>query len=97
MNNITTIIAIITSITGLIGAIGGIFTALWKLFKKIDSIQEEFKENTLATLRLVIINEHIPLEERINAGRKYINMGGNGAIRKIVMKLEDEEADKIMK
>lgn len=89
-------IAIISAVIGLLGTIGGLFVGLWKIFKKIDSIQDEFKENTLATLRLTIINEHLPEEERINSGRKYIEMGGNGAIKKLVLKLEDEAVDHLI-
>lgn len=89
-------IATISAVIGLLGTIGGLFVGLWKIFKKIDSIQDEFKENTLATLRLTIINEHLPEEERINAGRKYIEMGGNGAVKKLVLKLEDEAVDHLI-
>lgn len=89
-------IATISAVIGLLSTIGGLFVGLWKIFKKIDSIQDEFKENTLATLRLTIINEHLPEEERIGAGRKYIEMGGNGAIKKLVLKLEDEAADHLL-
>ena len=89
-------IATISAVMGLLSTIGGLFVGLWKIFKKIDSIQDEFKENTLATLRLTIINEHLPEEERISAGRKYIEMGGNGAIKKLVLKLEDEAADHLL-
>ena len=89
-------IATISAVMGLLSTIGGLFVGLWKIFKKIDSIQDEFKENTLATLRLTIINEHLPEEERICAGRKYIEMGGNGAIKKLVLKLEDEAADHLL-
>ncbi len=89
-------IATISAVIGLLSTIGGLFVGLWKIFKKIDSIQDEFKENTLATLRLTIINEHLPEEERIKAGRKYIEMGGNGAIKKLVLKLEDEAVNHLI-
>lgn len=90
------LIGLIAAGIGSLSTIGGLFIGLWKIFKKIDSIQDEFKENTLATLRLTIINEHLPTEEKVIAGRKYIDLGGNGAVKKLVMKLEEESANHLL-
>lgn len=77
----------IIEIAALIAAITSIVTAIWKIYKlasKISKRVEEFekglKTNTLSTLRLVIINDDMPLQERINAGEEYVKLGGNGAI-----------------
>lgn len=89
-------INIFSAIAGAIGIIFSFFIAIWKLFKKIDTIQEEFTENTIATLRLTIVNEHLPMDERIHAGEKYISMGGNGSVKKIVNQLIEEHADELI-
>lgn len=80
---------IITAIITIVGFLGSI----WRLFKKINSFQETLNYNTITTLKLVIINENIPLDERVLAGERYIALGGNGAIKKLVLKLTEDLAD----
>lgn len=89
-------ISIVTSFIAAGSAVIGVFGCMWRLFKKIDNIQEEFKENTIATLRLTIVNEHLPMDERIHAGEKYIAMGGNGSVKKMVQKLIDEHTEEML-
>ena len=80
---------IITAMLTILGFVGSI----WKLFKKINSFQETLNYNTITTLKLVVINENIPLDERVLAGERYIALGGNGAIKKLVLKLTEELAE----
>jgi hypothetical protein len=35
-------------------------------------------------------DEHLPIEERLSAGQRYIDLGGNGATRAYYEKLADE-------
>lgn len=72
--------------------IGSIVGIMWKLFKKINNFEETLNYNTVTTLKLLIINENIPLDERVIAGQRYIELGGNGAIKKLVEKLTEELA-----
>ena len=52
------------------------------------------KENYLNILRLVIMSEEMPLSERIAAGDKYIDLGGNGAVKhkyqELIKQLEEK-------
>lgn len=73
---------------------------LKSMFERLDKIDENIKEiNTrlakveVNDLKLIIMSEEIPIEERIEAGKKYIEMGGNGAI-KIHCKILAEEYEK---
>lgn len=93
METINEYLILISTVAGMVSTF---FIFIWKLFKRIDAIQEEFKDNTIATLRLVIVNEHLPIDERIKAGEKYISMGGNGSVKKIVKQLEEECADDML-
>lgn len=88
-NDIILMAEIATAILTLSGFIGGI----WKMFKKINDFQENLNYNTLISLKLLIINEQIPLDERVMAGEKYISLGGNGAIKQLVNKLTEELAN----
>lgn len=52
----------------------------------IPKIKEHCEANYLTGLRLTIMSETMPLGERIVAGKKYIEAGGNGAVRNYVEK-----------
>lgn len=62
--------------------IGFIIQALRKLngiLKKIDNIDDGVKHTQQDILRLALHSESLPIEERLNAGQKYVQSGGNGA------------------
>ena len=54
---------------------------------KVDKLVEHDKEQYLSILRLTIMNEDIPISERIIAGDKYIKAGGNGDVKKYYQKM----------
>lgn len=86
---------IVGAITVIIVAIRKIVKPLKELLKKIDTIDRHQRENYLMTLRLTICSEEIPLEERIAAGDKYVEMGGNGAVKhkyeELLKQLDEKE------
>lgn len=53
-----------------------------KLEKKVDTLVEHDKDQHLAILRLTIMSEEMPIAERIIAGKKYVDKGGNGEVKK---------------
>jgi hypothetical protein len=52
--------------------------------KEIPEIKKHCLENFLTGLRLTIMSNEMPLGERIIAGQKYIDEGGNGEVKKFV-------------
>lgn len=60
-----------------------------QLDDKVSEISDELKENSLETYKMVIMNDKIPLDERIKCGKKYIGLDGNGAIKRKVEELEE--------
>lgn len=58
-----------------------------KNVESIPSIEEHCRENYLTGLRLTIMSNDMPLGERISAGVKYLELGGNGDVKHF---LEDE-------
>ncbi len=68
-----------------LGVIGGVIGMFYKKIKSIlDTVREVRicqKEDSQCILRLTIMSEEMPLEERIAAGDKYIKNGGNGAVK----------------
>lgn len=64
---IITIGSVITAITTIVTAIVAIYKLVRSVEKKIDRFENNLADNTLNTLRLVIINEKMPLPERLRA------------------------------
>lgn len=56
-----------------------------KNVENIPSIEEHCRENYLTGLRLTIMSNDMPLGERIAAGVKYINLDGNGDVKKFLI------------
>lgn len=58
-----------------------------KLEEKVDKLADHDKEQYLSLLRLTIMSSEMPIGERIVAGHKYLERGGNGDVKKF---LEDK-------
>lgn len=56
-----------------------------KNVESIPKIEEHCRENYLTGLRLTIMNDNMPLGERIAAGIKYLELGGNGDVKKFLV------------
>lgn len=52
------------------------------LTTQVEEMKSHQKENYLGILRLEIMNEEMPVPERIIAGEEYIKNGGNGEVKK---------------
>lgn len=78
-------IILIGSVVTAVSANIGLGVAFYKFVRKwdkwIESKDRHDRENYLNILRLVIMSEEMPLSERIAAGDKYIELGGNGAVK----------------
>lgn len=61
-----------------------------RLEKKFEKIAEHDKEQFLAILRLTVTAENMPISERIIAGKKYIDNGGNGDVKQYYQELLKE-------
>ena len=48
---------------------------------EIEPLKQELRQNSLNTMKNTICNENIPLKERIEVGKEYIEHGGNGAVK----------------
>lgn len=96
MNYIELIIKIGACITAL-GIITGLVVKLWKHIKKfvnridnfvnmLDDLERHTKENYISLLRLTIMSNEMPIGERIMAGYKYLEAGGNGEVKSYLKK-----------
>lgn len=80
-------IDIIIKLAGCITAI----VLLWKSMnaivnfgKSLNDLKQHDKEQYLAILRLTIMSENMPIGERISSGIKYLELGGNGDVKKFL-------------
>lgn len=84
-------------IVALIGLCGTVLVTLVQniisnkqIKKQIQDIAEHTKENFLGLQRLTIMAEEMPIAERIIAGKKYIDAGGNGEVKSFYYNLIKE-------
>lgn len=82
IDNILVIASVITSLTVICSFMFKIYNFFRKLEKKYDEMNGLLKKNTLYVLKLAVLNEELPLIDRIHAGEQYIDLGGNGLIKK---------------
>lgn len=85
--------SIITSITIIVTATVKVLKMIKSLYTKLHEFQESIDENTMYTLKLVVLNENLDIEERISAGKRYLELGGNGFVHAVYNKLVEEEEE----
>lgn len=80
--------AIISAAGVIIGAIVAIWRIISKISKNIKDLNETLtdlkthsNENYMSLLRLTIMSHEMPIGERIVAGHKYLQNGGNGEVK----------------
>ena len=75
------IVALITSGLGFLGVIVANLLSHKSLKDDIKEIKEDSKEQSLSILRLTVMNNEMPISERLIAGKKYIDRHGNGDVK----------------
>lgn len=68
-----------------------------KMQNDIKLMHDELNENSLNTMKNSICNDSIPLSERVSIGQKYIEKGGNGAVKIRVHQLEEQYEKELKK
>ena len=92
----------IAFLSALIGGIEFLALRMRKYIKttmkdEIEPLKEELHRNSLNTMKNTICNDNIPLSERVSIGQKYIEKGGNGAIKIRVHQLEEQYEKELKK
>lgn len=102
---VMTLSQIIGALTVIIGAIVGVEKwtkgkiSSWLLkpvIDKVDNLSLKFDKMELDQLKLIIMSDEIPIEERLQAGERYLEKGGNGAI-KVHLHVLKEEYENLLK
>ncbi len=55
------------------------FLRKWEIW--VEETKEHSKDNYMSVLQLKIMSPFMPLTERIKAGDKYVELGGNGEVK----------------
>lgn len=91
---IADICSYLTIIVGLILSVKKITSPLKSINDRICKLEQYSQSDYMSTLRLTIMSEEMPLEERLAAGEKYVNEGGNGAVKAKYQLLIEEYKEK---
>ena len=106
MEFLKTIAEIITSLSVIIGGLitiekftkGKLTKWLQKpVMDKLEKFEKRMDKFEINQLKNIIMNDNIPLSERLEAGDRYIVLGGNGAIKVFYKKLKDDYYEKLEK
>lgn len=91
--------SVVTTIVTLLGLAWRAHIFLTKIEKKLSEYDDNLKQNTRQMLRLTLLSEDIPITDRIKAGKKYINLGGNGygelVYRRLLEELDNRDVKQI--
>lgn len=96
--DIIEIAGFITAIGVIIGAIIKIHKILSRMEHKFDEYDSILKENTMHILKMALLSEDLPITDRINAGKRYLELGGNGygkiIYNQLIKQIEEEQLNK---
>lgn len=96
--DIIEIAGFITAIGVVIGAIIKIHKILSRMEHKFDEYDSILKENTMHILKMALLSDDLPITDRINAGKRYLELGGNGygkiIYNQLIKQIEEEQLNK---
>ena len=73
--------AVAGAIAAMVAAARKIIAPIKDMHAKINKIAEHDHEQYLSILRLTVMSPEMPVSERLIAGKKYIDAGGNGDVK----------------
>lgn len=65
-------------------------TFITSIDNNLKTLIKHDDEQYLAILRLTVTSSDMPMSERLLAGKKYIDKGGNGDVKHLYHKLEEQ-------
>lgn len=88
----------VTAIAGIVAVAVAIIKVCHKVVKFITSLEQNVdtlivhdKSQYKAILRLTVTADHMPMSERLLAGKEYVEeLGGNGDIKKLYKELQKQ-------
>lgn len=70
--------AIVSALIVIVGTCWKTFNMCHNILNKLEDFEETSKRNEMHIMKLGLFNEGLPLVDRIQCGKRYIELGGNG-------------------
>lgn len=70
--------SIISAVLVVVGACWKTFSMCHNILNKLEDFEDRMKYNEMHMMKLGLFNEGLPLEDRIQCGKRYLELGGNG-------------------
>ena len=86
----------LASLCGYLTVIATLCGAIYRFSRRLERIERHQHNDYLAMLRLTIMSEELPVEERLKAGEEYVREGGNGAIKARYQLMLEEYQEEIV-
>ena len=90
VENILLVGSICTAVLAFIGVVAKLIHMIIKLTKMVKDVLEKTDKNYMNNLKLVIMSDEMPIEERLRAGKEYVSHDGNGQVKAYYHKLKLE-------
>lgn len=70
--------AIVSAVVVIVGTCWKTFSMCHNVLNKLEDFEETSKRNEMHIMKLGLFNEGLPLVDRIQCGKRYLELGGNG-------------------
>lgn len=87
---------IVSSLLVIVGTCWKTFSMCHNVLNKLEDFEETSKRNEMHIMKLGLFNEGLPLVDRIQCGKRYMELGGNGTGKiqyEILVKKMEESID----
>lgn len=87
------IATIVSAVVVIVGTCWKTFSMCHNVLNKLEDFEVTSKRNEMHIMKLGLFNEGLPLVDRIQCGKRYLELGGNGTgkiqYEILVKKMED--------
>ena len=87
---------VVSAVVVVIGTCWKTFSMCHNVLNKLEDFEETSKRNEMHIMKLGLFNEGLPLVDRIQCGKRYLELGGNGTGKiqyEILVKKMEESID----
>lgn len=85
--------SVVSAIVIIAGTCYKTFSMCHRVLRTLEEFEESNKRNEMHIMKLGLFNEGLPLVDRIQCGKRYLELGGNGTgkiqYELLVKKMED--------
>lgn len=88
--------SIVSAIVIIVGTCYKTFGMCHRVLRTLEEFEESNKRNEMHIMKLGLFNEGLPLVDRIQCGKRYLELGGNGTGKiqyEILVKKMEESID----